>query len=243
MSNYDVNSILQSPAYQQELAAQRTFMARVFGWMTIGLLTTALSSLGMDFMNLGQALVQSRGLLITLIIAQLGVALVMGFMVNKIPAPVAALLFLLYSGVTGVVFSILFLVYTHGSIAGTFFITAGMFGTMAAIGYTTKKDLSGMGSMLFMALIGLIIASVVNMFMQSSAFGWLLSVAGVIIFTGLTAYDVQKIKQAYAVGEYGSAAFEKTAVFGAFTLYLEYITLFLNLLGSLGNRRDCGVSP
>jgi FtsH-binding integral membrane protein len=238
MSNYDVNSILQSPAYQQELAAQRTFMARVFGWMTIGLLATALISLGMDAMNLGRVLVQSQGLLITLLIVQLGVALGMGFLINKIPAPVAAFLFLLYSAITGVVFSTLFLVYTHGSIAATFFITAGMFGTMAFIGYTTKKDLSGLGSIMTMALIGLIIASVVNIFLASSALYWLVSFAGVIIFTALTAYDVQKIKQSYAVGQYGSAAFEKTAVFGAFMLYLDFINLFLYLLRFLGSRRD-----
>jgi FtsH-binding integral membrane protein len=238
MSNYDVNSILQSPAYQQELAAQRTFMARVFGWMTIGLLTTALISLGMDAANLGRVLVQSQGLLIVLLIVQLGVALGMGFLINKIPAPVAGFLFLLYSAITGVVFSTLFLVYTHGSIAATFFITAGMFGTMAVIGYTTKKDLSGFGSLFMMALIGLIIASIVNMFLASSALYWLISFAGVIIFTGLTAYDVQKIKQSYAAGEYGSAAFEKTAVFGAFMLYLDFINLFLYLLRFLGNRRD-----
>ena len=162
MSNYDVNSILQSPAYQQELAAQRTFMARVFGWMTIGLLTTALIAMGIDFAGFGKAIAANQGILITLLVVQFGVALGMGFLIHKIPAPVAAGLFLLYSAITGVVFSILFLMYTHASIAATFFITAGMFGTMAAIGYTTKKDLTSMGSFLFMALIGLIIASIVK---------------------------------------------------------------------------------
>jgi FtsH-binding integral membrane protein len=238
MSNYDVSNITQSDAFRQELAAQRTFMARVFGWMTIGLLTTALISLGMNAMNLGKALLESQGILIALVIVQLGVALGMGFLLHKIPAAVAAFLFLLYSAITGVVFSILFLMYTNGSIAATFFITAGMFGTMAVIGYTTKKDLSGMGSILMMALIGLIIASVVNMFMASTALYWLISFAGVIIFTALTAYDVQKIKQSYAVGEYGSSAFEKTAVFGAFMLYLDFINLFIYLLRFLGTRRD-----
>lgn len=239
MSNYDVSDITQSDAFRQELAAQRTFMARVFGWMTIGLLTTAIISLGMNAMDLGRALVeQGQGILIALIIVQLGVALGMGFLLHKIPAAVAAFLFLLYSAITGVVFSILFLMYTSGSIAATFFITAGMFGTMAVIGYTTKKDLSGMGSILMMALIGLIIASVVNMFMASTALYWLISFAGVIIFTALTAYDVQKIKQSYAVGEYGSSAFEKTAVFGAFMLYLDFINLFIYLLRFLGTRRD-----
>jgi FtsH-binding integral membrane protein len=173
-----------------------------------------------------------------LLILLLVIALGMSFLINKIPAALAAALFLVYSAITGVVFSILFLVYTPGSIAATFFVTGGMFGTMAFLGYTTKKDLSSLGMVLFMALIGLIIASVVNMFMHSSAFQWLISFAGVVIFTGLTAYDTQKIKQSYANGAYGSSAFEKTAVFGAFMLYLDFINLFLYLLQFMGRRRD-----
>ena len=238
MSNYDVNSILQSPAYREELAAQRTFMARVYGWMTIGLLATALVALAIDALKLQEQLFRSQGTFIILLIVQFGIAMGMGFMINKIPAAVAAGMFILYSVITGVVFSILFLLYTNASIAGTFFITAGMFGAMSVIGYTTKKDLTSMGSYLFMALIGLILASVVNMFMHSSGLYWLLTFGGVVIFTGLTAYDTQKIKQSYANGTYGSAAFEKTAVYGAFSLYLDFINLFLYMLRLLGNRKN-----
>jgi FtsH-binding integral membrane protein len=238
MTNFDVQSITQSPAYQEELAAQRTFMARVFGWMTVGLLITALIAVGMDTLQLQQMLVRNQGTFLLLLIVQFGVAMAFSFLINKIPAPVSSALFVLYSAITGVVFSILFLVYTSSSIASTFFITAGMFGTMAVIGYTTKKDLTSLGMVLVMALIGLIIASLVNMFLMSSGMYWLLTFGGVVIFTGLTAYDTQRIKQSYAAGAYGSATFEKTAVYGAFSLYLDFINLFIYLLRFLGRSRN-----
>ena len=243
MSNLDSagvfggRDILDSAEYRQELAAQRTFMARVYGWMTIGLLVTALISVGMQFMglNIAQA---GRGPFFALMILQFGIAMAMSFAINRIPAVVAGGLFILYSAITGIIFSILFLIYTKSSIASTFFITAGMFGAISVIGYTTKKDLTSLGGFLLMGLIGLVIASLVNMFMASPMLYWICSFAGVIIFTGLTAYDTQKIKQSYANGTYGSAAFERTAVFGAFMLYLDFINLFLYLLRFLGNRRD-----
>jgi uncharacterized protein len=239
MTQFDAQRIENSVEYQQELAAQRTFMARVYGWMTIGLFVTALIALGLNVLFQERIFAMGAGPFYILLFVQFGIALAMGFLVNKMPAPVAAGLFLLYSAITGVVFSILFLVYTKGSIAGTFFITAGMFGATSAWGYVTKKDLSSWGSMLFMALIGLVIASIVNIFLRSSAMMWLCSVAGVVIFTALTAYDTQKIKQSYADGgEYGSSGFERTAVFGAFHLYLDFINLFIYLLRLLGSRRD-----
>lgn len=237
MSNSDVRDFLNSAEYGQELAAQRTFMARVYGWMTVGLLTTALVALVTHAMA-GALLVQSRGLLITLVVVQFGIAIALSWLIGRIPAIVAGGLFLLYSLITGVVFSILFLIYTQASIAATFFVTAGMFGTMSVIGYTTRKDLTSLGGILMMALFGLIIASIVNIFMASSALSWLCSFAGVVIFTGLTAYDTQKIKQSYANGQYGTRAFETTAVFGAFMLYLDFINLFVYLLRFMGNRRD-----
>jgi uncharacterized protein len=238
MSNYDAQSILGSAEYQQELAAQRTFMARVYGWMTIGLLTTALVSLVMYYTVGANLVIAGRGPLVALLVVQFGIAMGMSFFISRMPAIVACGLFVTYSVITGVVFSLLFLIYTQASIASTFFITAGMFGAISVYGYTTRKDLSSWGSMLLMALIGLIIASVVNIFLMSSGLYWLCSFAGVVIFTGLTAYDTQKIKQAYANGDYGSASFEKTAVFGAFVLYLDFINLFLYLLRFLGSRRN-----
>ena len=155
------------------------------------------------------------------------------------PHPSPPRLFLVYSILTGITLSVILLVYTRlPPVYATFFITAGMFGSMSLIGYTTKKDLSGMGSFLMMGLVGLIIASIVNFFMNSPMMSWLISFIGVIVFTGLTAYDTQKIKQSYATGEQGSAANKKTALFGAFTLYLDFINLFLFLLRFMGNRRD-----
>ncbi len=235
----DPGAIYQSAEFQQELGIQRTFMARVFGWMTIGLLVTALTALvfaGTPVLQ--KAIFNSPGVAIGLLVFYVIIGLGFGFIVRSIPSPVAMGLFIVYSIITGVVFSTIFIVYTQASIYGTFFVTAGMFGTMAAIGYTTKHDLTSMGSLLIMALIGLIIASIVNMFIANSALYWLISFAGVVIFTGLTAYDVQKIKQAYANGEFGSRAYSNSAIFGAFILYLDFINLFLYLLRFLGNRRN-----
>jgi FtsH-binding integral membrane protein len=234
----DYPSIINSAEYQQELAAQRTFMARVYGWMTIGLLVTSLTALVISMTDVQHMLVRSQGLLITVLLVQLGVAMGLSFLLSRIPAAVAGLLFVLYSFLTGVTFSILFLIYTSTSIYGVFAITAGMFGTMSFVGYVTKKDLSSLGMILMMALIGLIIASFVNMFLASSMLYWLVSYAGVAIFVGLTAYDTQKIKQAYAEGGTGSDLNNKIAIFGAFNLYLDFINLFIYLLRILGSRRD-----
>jgi len=239
MSNFDAESILHSPEYQQELTAQRTFMARVYGWMTIGMLATALVAMVIAGSKpLTNLFILNPGMRIGLIIASLVVALGLSFTIRSIPAVLAAGLFIFYSLLTGAMLSVVLLVYTSTSVASTFFITAGMFGSMSFIGYTTKKDLTTMGGYLVMALIGLVIASVVNIFMHSSGLYWLCTFAGVIIFTGLTAYDTQKIKESYAAGAYGTSAFERTAVYGAFVLYLDFINLFLYMLRLLGSRRD-----
>ncbi len=150
----------------------------------------------------------------------------------------ATALFLIYSALNGITLSVILHVYTATSVAATFFITAGMFGAMAIYGLVTKKDLSGLGSFMFMGLIGMIIASVVNIFLQSSMMAWIVSGLGVIIFTGLTAYDVQKITQIGASGimREGEAAIRKGAIMGALALYLDFINLFLSLLHFVGNR-------
>jgi hypothetical protein len=144
--------------------------------------------------------------------------------------------FLVYAALLGVTFGSLFVVYTYSSIAQVFFITAATFGAMSLWGYTTHRDLTGFGSFLFMGLIGIIIASVVGMFWHSSALQWMISVAGVIIFTGLTAYDTQSIKESYYVGDDGTIAGKK-AIMGALRLYLDFINLFLMLLRLFGDRR------
>ncbi len=240
MSNQyeQTQDFLGSDVYRQELAAQRTFMAGVYGWMMIGLLVTAVVALVIDLAKLQNLVVGSQGAFIAIILVQLGIAVGMGLLINKIPAAVAAMMFLVYSLITGVTFSLLFLIYTSASIYSVFFITAGMFGTMSAWGYVTKKDLTGLGSFLMMALLGLLIATVVNMFVASSGLYWLTTYAGVLIFVGLTAYDTQKIKRMYAEGGTGSDMNKKIAIFGAFSLYLDFVNMFIYLLRILGSRRD-----
>ncbi|MBF4901004.1 Bax inhibitor-1/YccA family protein, partial [Cronobacter sakazakii] len=151
---------------------------------------------------------------------------------------VATALFMLYSALTGLTLSSIFLVYTYASIASTFVVTAGMFGVMSLYGYTTKRDLSGWGNILFMALIGLIIASLVNFWLKSTALMWAVTYIGVIVFVGLTAYDTQKLKalgEQIDVNDHGNL--RKYSILGALTLYLDFINLFLMLLRIFGNRR------
>jgi FtsH-binding integral membrane protein len=146
-------------------------------------------------------------------------------------------LFLLYSVLNGMTLSVLLIAYTGASVASTFFITAGMFGAMSVYGYTTKQDLSSWGNLLFMALIGLILASVVNIYLQSSGLYWLINYIGVLVFVGLTAYDTQKIKQIAAQVIVESEEGRKVAILGALTLYLDFINMFIFMLRILGNRR------
>ncbi len=210
-------------------------MQRVFGKMFLGILVTAFVSLGIaSTPAILEAVFSSKFLFFGLIIAQFGLVIWLSAGINKMSAGTASLLFYLYSAITGVTLTPIFFAYTGDSIIKTFFITAGTFGAMVAYGYVTKKDLSKMGSILFMALIGLVLVSLVNMFLASSALTWGISAAGVLIFVGLTAWDVQQIKQmAYETSEQNVG---KLAAIGALTLYLDFINLFLYLLRIFGNR-------
>jgi len=157
--------------------------------------------------------------------------------INRMSSATATLLFVLYSALNGVTFAAIFMIYTRSSIASTFLVTAGTFGAMSLYGYVTKKDLTGFGSFLFMGLIGIVIASVVNIFLQSEMIYWVTTYIGVFVFVGLTAYDTQKIKK---IGEAGFANGEdqqKAAILGALRLYLDFINLFLMLLRIMGGRR------
>ena len=168
----------------------------------------------------------------------MAIQFVISGMVNRLSGAVATSLFMLYSALTGLTLSSIFIAYTYSSIASTFVVTAGMFGAMSLYGYTTKRDLSGFGSMLFMALIGIVLASLVNIWLKSTALMWAITYIGVVVFVGLTAYDTQKLK---AMGEQLNAddkdSFRKYAIVGALTLYLDFINLFLMLLRIFGNRR------
>jgi FtsH-binding integral membrane protein len=176
-------------------------------------------------------------ILIGLFIVELGIVFWMSKNIAKISSNMAIGLFLLYSALNGLTLSILLLVYTASSVASTFFITAGTFGLMSAYGYFTKKDLTSWGNLLFMALVGLIIASIVNIFWSNPTMYWIISYAGVLIFVGLTAYDTQKIKNMSLELDAESEAGRKGAIMGALALYLDFINLFIILLRILGDRR------
>jgi hypothetical protein len=224
---------------QARQAASTIFLARVFNWMAVGLGLTGIVAYFTAHTGLAMAII-GNPIFFILIIAELGLVFYLSARVEKIRASTASSLFLGYSVLNGLTLSVVFLAYTSSSIAGTFFITAGMFGAMAVYGLVTKRDLSGWGSFLFMGLIGIIIASIVNIFLKSSGMYWVISLIGVFIFTGLTAYDVQRIKK---IGEegimaQGEEAIGKGSIMGALALYLDFINLFLMLLRFFGGSRD-----
>ena len=184
-----------------------------------------------------QILAENISLIWVIFIAQIGLVIWLSARITKMSMTSATLLFILYSVLMGVTMSTIFMVYTMGSIASVFFITAGMFLAMSLIGYFTRLDLTRLGSLLFMALIGVVIASVVNIFLGSETLYWIISYVAVVVFVGLTAYDTQKIKEMLA--EYGQAdeMGHKLALYGALTLYLDFINLFLYLLRIFGDRK------
>ncbi|OKP31593.1 Bax inhibitor-1/YccA family protein [Serratia fonticola] len=217
----------------------QAYMAQVYGWMTCGLLLTAFVSwYAAHTPAIINFIFSSQITFFGLIILQLGLVFVISGMVNRLSGTMATGLFMLYSALTGLTLSSIFIAYTYSSIASTFVVTAGMFGVMSLYGYTTKRDLSGFGSMLFMGLIGIVLASLVNIWLKSPALMWAITYIGVLVFVGLTAYDTQKLK---AMGEQLNAddkdSFRKYAIVGALTLYLDFINLFLMLLRIFGNRR------
>jgi len=219
-------------------AEQQRFMVRVYNWMTTGLGITGLVAFMVANSPSAVELIFGNPILpIVLIVVQIGLVFWLAARVMQMSAQQATGVFLLYAAVMGLSLSVIFLSYTTASITSTLLVTAGTFGAMSVYGYTTKKDLTSWGSFLFMGLIGIIIASVVNMFLQSAAMGWIISYAGVLIFVGLTAYDTQKIKEMNILGNEGSEEDTKEAIRGALTLYLDFINLFLMLLRIMGDRR------
>jgi uncharacterized protein len=213
------------------------FLTKVYGWMFLGLLITAGTALVVASSPfLIETFILNRVLFWILILGQLGLVFFLSMRVDKIAPATAAALFMLYSATVGITTSVILLVYTGSSIVSTFMITAGMFGAMAAYGTLTKRNLAGVGQFMFMGLIGLIIASVVNIFLANDVMSFVISVIGVIVFTGLTAWDAQRLKEmavALPDGRVGSYA-----VVGALSLYLDFINLFFFLLRLLGGRRD-----
>ena len=209
-------------------------MRKTFGWMTMCLLITALTAMGVVNSGLFYQ-IASSGAMWLLIIAELVLVFVLSARINKMSVTTATIMLIVYSALNGATLSFIFLAYSLGSIAKTFFITTGMFGVMALVGATTKRDLSKMGSILFMALIGLIIASLVNIFLHSSGLDWIISLIGVVLFTALTAYDVQRVKRLASESDlYDDTQVGRLAVISALSLYLDFINLFLYLLRFFG---------
>lgn len=213
-------------------------MRKVYVWMTLALVLTGITAFGVaSSPSLMMTIFQTPAIMWGLIIAELIIVIAISAAINRLSLTTATLLFVLYSVLNGATFSLIFAVYTMSSIANVFFITAGTFGVMAAYGYSTKRDLSSWGKLLLMALIGLIIATLVNVFLvKSTGFDLILSYAGVLIFVGLTAYDTQKIKQMLAMQTDMGEGAQKVALLGALSLYLDFINLFLYLLRIFGRR-------
>ncbi len=219
-------------------AEQQRFMVRVYNWMTAGLAITGFMAFYVSNNETIMSIIFGNPIMpIVLMIAQIGLVFWLASRVMQMSVSQATGVFMLYAGLTGITFSFIFVVYTSASITSTFLVTAGTFGAMSLYGYTTKKDLTSWGSFLFMGLIGIIIASVVNMFMQSTMMHMIITYAGVLIFVGLTAYDTQKIKEMNILGNEGTDEDTKEAIRGALTLYLDFINLFLMLLRLMGDRR------
>lgn len=217
----------------------QTFMVQVYGWMTCGLLLTAfIAWYAANTPAVMEFVFSSNITFFGLIIAQLALVFVISGMITKLSPGLATSLFMLYSALTGLTLSSIFLAYTASSIASTFVVAGGMFGAMSVYGYTTKRDLSGFGNMLFMALIGIVLASLVNFWLKSDALMWAITYIGVIVFVGLTAYDTQKLKNlGEEIDARDTQLMRKYSIVGALTLYLDFINLFLMLLRIFGNRR------
>jgi hypothetical protein len=255
MADYDNRVARASTTVDYIDAGLRAYMLRVYNYMLAGLVVTGLSSYatflaavttdpshaaarlpgGIMLTSFGVTLFTGP-LMWVLMFASLGLVMFLSFRINKMSVGAAQASFLGYAALIGVTFASLAVVYTYASIAQVFFITAATFGAMSLWGYTTKTDLTSFGHFLFMGLIGIIIASVVGFFWHSAMLQWIISVAGVLIFTGLTAYDTQSIKDSYHAGD-DAATSGRKAIFGALRLYLDFINLFLMLLRLMGNRR------
>jgi FtsH-binding integral membrane protein len=252
MSDFDRNVAARGIGAARATAIDvglRTYMIRIYNYMASGVALTgvvswltysqaATTDINGNLTGLtpfGQA-IYGGPLMIALFLGTLGIVFFLSFRINKLQAGTALILFMLYAALLGVMLSSVFLTYTHGSIARTFFISAASFGALSLYGYTTQRDLSPIGSFLVMGLFGLILAMVVNMFLKSTGLDFAISAIGVLIFAGLTAWDTQKIKEMYSANDDGTVSGRK-AVMGALTLYLDFINLFLFLLRFMGDRR------
>jgi uncharacterized protein len=237
MSNFDQNTAAPGTSADHAVAIDaglRAYMLRVYNYMTIGVALTGLVAMA-TYQFAGPALLQSP-LIWVFMLAPLALVFFIGARINTLSAETARLLFFAYAALVGLSLSTIFFVYTESSITRVFFISAATFGALSLWGYTTRRDLSGFGTFLFMGVIGIVIASLVNLFLRSSGLDWIISVVGVGVFAGLTAYDTQRIKGMYDAGD-DAVSTGRKAVLGALSLYLDFINLFMMLLRLAGNRR------
>ncbi|PIQ85083.1 MAG: hypothetical protein COV74_10830 [Candidatus Omnitrophica bacterium CG11_big_fil_rev_8_21_14_0_20_45_26] len=218
--------------------SQRNFLSQVYLWMAMGLgLTGFVAWIMAGNPSVVVGLMRSPFLFMMLAIVQIGIVFWLSASIMNISVSTATMGFSIYATLNGVLFSSLFLVYTAGSIASTFFVTAGTFAAVSVYGYATKRDLTSIGSFCFMALIGIILASIVNWFLKSPMMYWLITYAGIAIFIGLTAYDTQQLKRIHESGSASGAILQKLSLLGALKLYLDFINLFIMLLRVMGRRR------
>lgn len=228
----------------QTTVVAKTFMTRVFGWMSLEMIVTAVTAyffasdikLIQSLFNFETGGMTGLGWIVTL--APIGFVLLMSFGFQRLSPAILTLLFLSFSVLMGMSLSFVLLVYTQASVFKTFAVAAVMFGIMAITGYTTKTDLTRFGSIMMMGLIGIMVAMLINIFMKSETMDYVISIIGVLIFTGLTAYDVQRLKNiGSGAGAYGDTNAQKLSILGALTLYLDFINLFIFLLRFLGDRK------
>lgn len=223
----------------KEEREQRNFITKVYGWMTFALAITGITSY---FVYQNPAIISVLStnvyILIGIFIGELIIVGALSMLIKKMSVFIATVIFILYSLLNGLTFSLLFLLFTRESIAITFFITAGIFGVMSLYGFTTKKNLTGIGALSMMAIVGFILASVINFFFFNKTFYWIISFVGVIAFVGLTAYDTQKIKELNIIGNEGTDEDKKEAIMGALTLYLDFVNLFLLILRFTGRKES-----
>ena len=235
------NNFGTTPLNYQSRAGSTTvaqFFNAVYAWMATGLALTAVVAWWVSTRQDVMRQIFHGPTLLVLILIELGLVIAISAAINKISAGVATGLFLLYSALNGLTLSVIFVVYTQASLASTFVVTAGTFGAVSLYGFVTKRDLTSFGSILFMALIGLVLASIVNIFWANSIFYWVITYAGVFIFVGLTAYDTQKLRLIALQTADNPALAARLSVYGALQLYLDFLNLFLFLLRIFGSRRN-----
>ncbi|MEO8669453.1 MAG: Bax inhibitor-1/YccA family protein [Bauldia sp.] len=247
MSNYDNQATRYSTSVDAQSAIDqglRAYMLRVYNYMALGLVLTGVTAYVVANTSVGALFYTqtTTGFGMTVLgwiafIAPIGLVFLLSFGIQRMSAGTAQLVFWIYAGLMGISLATIFFAYTMTSITQVFFISAATFGAMSLYGYTTKADLSRFGSFLFMGLIGIVLASIVNIFIGSTALGFAISIIGVLVFVGLTAYDTQKIKEMYDVNDDGTVSGRK-AIMGALSLYLDFINLFLMMLRLFGSQRD-----